>query len=237
MGRPENPVDYTVPHRGMLADFLRAERRRAGKSYRQMAAGAAGMSSEATLKRAASGKWIPSKKTLAVYLTACESPSSAFVHASKLRLKARCDERGGRRRVFVDAINTPAMLLDGLFALHVNNGARPYEEMQELAGGAPLLPLSSISRILNRGMVPVDEQQMAAFVQGCGVRRDAQEKWMEAWRRAKGRTTTTGFYTPQVLLREMVRQLRDSDLRSMDFQALERQGPSSPASPSFTCRT
>ncbi|WP_405861904.1 hypothetical protein OG361_40765 [Streptomyces sp. NBC_00090] len=110
----------------------------------------------------------------------------------------------------MEGISTPAALLNGLAALHVNLGAQPYAQMQNLAGGAHMLPLSSISRILNREMLPVDERQMAAFIQGCGVLNRDREKWMETWRRVKRPASTTHFYTPS-LIEDLVSQLRNID--------------------------
>ncbi|MFF2778843.1 hypothetical protein ACFVU3_28540 [Streptomyces sp. NPDC058052] len=190
----------------MLAELLRAERVRAGTpTYKQMAAGSD--VSAATLKRAASGRSTPSAKTINAYLLACGSGVSTQERALILRLKARRDERGGRRKVFVEGSSIPTALLDGLAALHVNLGARPYEEMQKRVGGAHMLPLSSISRILNREMLPVDERQMAAFIQGCGVLNRDWLKWMEAWRRVKG--TESQPPRPQALRRINLLERRD----------------------------
>ncbi|MFF6888597.1 helix-turn-helix domain-containing protein [Streptomyces sp. NPDC012421] len=194
----------------MLAELLRAERDRAGSpTYEQMAA--ASEVSAATLKRAASGRSTPSEKTVNAYLLACGSGVSTRERALIWRLKARRDERGGRRKVYVEGISTPSALLDGLAALHVNLGARPYEEMQKRAGGAPMLPLSSISRILNREMLPVDEKQMAAFIQGCGVLNRDREKWMQAWRRVKG-VERRPSRPPEPRLLQLLEQRAERDL-------------------------
>lgn len=209
MGRLENPVDHSVPYRGMLADLLRGERRRAGgPSYEQMAA-RSGVSA-ATLKRAASGKHTPSTKTISSYLSACQSEGRTFVKAYILQVKSRRDERGGHGRVFVDGINTSAALLDALTTLYVNQGVPTYREMQSHAGGKHMLPISSISRILNRKMLPVDEHQMAAFLQGCFVFPRDQEKWLQAWRRVKG-SAPTSHYTPRAVVEQVTRMLREED--------------------------
>ncbi|MFB7429043.1 hypothetical protein ACFC0K_37790 [Streptomyces hydrogenans] len=206
----------------MLAELLRAERVRAGTpTYEQMAAGSE--VSAATLKRAASGRSTPSQQTIFAYLLACGSRVSILERANTLRLKARRDERGGRRKVFVEGISTPAALLDGLAALHVNLGARPYEEMQERAGGAHMLPLSSISRILNREMLPVDEKQMNAFIQGCGVLDRDREKWMEAWHRVKGTDSRALGLRAEVLFRSLSRRERHRVLVNVLDEASSRR--------------
>ncbi|MFI8966932.1 helix-turn-helix domain-containing protein [Streptomyces sp. NPDC053493] len=56
-GTHENPVDHSVPSRGELADFLRAERRASGLTYDHLAE-RTGISA-ATLKRAASSRVTP----------------------------------------------------------------------------------------------------------------------------------------------------------------------------------
>ncbi|MEV6332269.1 helix-turn-helix transcriptional regulator [Streptomyces sp. NPDC051909] len=182
MGRIENPVDYTVRHRGMLAGLLRAERASSGLTYAALEA-ATGISA-ATLKRAASGKSIPAQNTVEAFLKACGSDQRTVATAMGLRLKARRDERGGHTRVLATTISTPDQLADGLTAIHQNYGAPSYREMQRRAGGKHMIATSSISRILNRQMLPVDERQMAAFLQGCGMPVKLHKEWLNAWTRA-----------------------------------------------------
>ncbi|MGW7117948.1 helix-turn-helix domain-containing protein, partial [Streptomyces xanthophaeus] len=69
MGRPEKPVDRTLVACGLLADLLRAARRTAGVTHRTLAL-RTGVSA-ATLKRAASGRTVPSEATVRKFLTAC----------------------------------------------------------------------------------------------------------------------------------------------------------------------
>ncbi|MFD3998996.1 multiprotein-bridging factor 1 family protein [Streptomyces sp. NPDC058583] len=187
MARAENPVDHTVPNRGLLADLLRGERARAGMTYAELAT-KSGVSA-ATLKRAASGTTTPSQDTVKRYLMACKSPLKLVAKADSLRLKARRDERGGGTRFLASTVSAPHALADALKAIHINYGAPTYREMQHRAG-SHVLPLSSISRILQRQMLPVDERQMAAFLTGCGVPYKEQEAWLDAWARATGRAPT-----------------------------------------------
>ncbi|MFJ2937896.1 hypothetical protein ACIO8G_34665 [Streptomyces sp. NPDC087219] len=227
MGRPENPVDRTVPSRGELADLLRAERHRSGiKNYVQLAAAAGpDAPSPATLKRAASGQHTPSEKTLSAYLGACGSGPDTHRRARRLRVEARAAERGGRKKVFVEGINTTDALLDGLAALHVNHGAPPYEKMRA-RGGKHALPLSTISRILNRQMLPVYEKQMEAFIKGCDVRDRDHEKWMEAWRRVKQPVSKQPVITThrRTLAADLETLFRDLDPRSAAIRRRMNRG-------------
>ncbi|MEU7697163.1 helix-turn-helix domain-containing protein [Streptomyces sp. NPDC039028] len=191
MGRTANPVNYDVPTRGQLAELLRTEK--AGTTYDELAA-QTGLSA-ATLKRAASGNVVPSAKVIDAFLTACGSTLSTRLMAESLRRRARRDERGGyTRSIRTATINTADMLADAIEDLYRNAGAPTYREMQERAGGAYLLPLSSISRMLRRQMLPVDEKQMLAFVRGCHVPQREQAEWAEAWRRVKERSSHSPSY-------------------------------------------
>ncbi|MFD0371137.1 helix-turn-helix domain-containing protein [Streptomyces sp. NPDC127114] len=185
MGRTENPVDHSVPSRGELADFLRAERRASGLTYDHLAE-RTGVSA-ATLKRAASGRVVPAEHTVVSFLSACASGPAKITLALSMRQRARRDERGGGARVNPLLIFAPYELAVGLVALHKNAGSPSYREMTRRAGGSHLLPLSSISRILNRRTLPVSQQQMAAFIEGCGVRAGtkAHDEWLAAWSRSR----------------------------------------------------
>ncbi|MFE2015667.1 helix-turn-helix domain-containing protein [Streptomyces sp. NPDC059491] len=191
MGRTANPVNYDVPTRGQLAELLRTEK--AEVTYDELAP-LAGVSA-ATLKRAASGKVIPSEAVIDAFLTACGSTPHTILAAKSLRRRARRDELGGyTRSVRTATINTADMLADALRDLYRNAGAPTYREMQARAGGAYELPLSSISRMLHRQMLPVDEKQMRAFVKGCQVSQREQDEWVEAWRRVKERSSHSPLY-------------------------------------------
>ena len=82
---------------------------------------------------------------------------------------------------------SPHELAVGLVALYRNAASPPYREMVQRAGGDHTLALSSISRIVNRRALPVTERQMAAFLQGCGVRPGTKQHdaWLAAWSRTK----------------------------------------------------
>ncbi|MFE6819601.1 helix-turn-helix domain-containing protein [Streptomyces sp. NPDC057675] len=180
MGRTANPINYDVPTRGQLAELLRGEK--AGKTYDDLAS-LSGVSA-ATLKRAASGNTIPSEKVIDAFLEACGSDPRTARKAKSLRRHARRDELGGYTRpVRPVTINTGDKLADALIDTYRNAGAPTYREMQTRAGGAYLISLSTISRILHRQTLPVDTQQMVAFLKGCNVARRDHGEWIEAWRR------------------------------------------------------
>ncbi|MFB7429667.1 helix-turn-helix domain-containing protein [Streptomyces hydrogenans] len=69
MGRPENPVDFTVPARGKLAELLRAVRHEAGLTYDELAVRTG--RSPATLKRACGGKKVPKEKVVVDIVQEC----------------------------------------------------------------------------------------------------------------------------------------------------------------------
>ncbi|WP_338499031.1 helix-turn-helix domain-containing protein [Streptomyces sp. SJL17-4] len=186
MGRTENPINYEVSTRGRLAELLRAEK--AGRTYDELAT-LTGVSA-ATLKRAASGKVVPAETVVDSFLAACGSAPRTVRTAKSLRFQARRDELGGPIRVLATTVNTADALSDAFEALHRNAAAPTYREMQKSAGGAYLLPLSSVSRILRRQMLPVDEQQLVAVLRGCRVPEREHGEWVKAWRRAMGRSSS-----------------------------------------------
>ncbi|MFG2776131.1 helix-turn-helix domain-containing protein [Streptomyces sp. NPDC048350] len=220
MGRSENPVDRTVATRAKLAELLRKERARAALTYAEMAA-RAGVSA-ATLKRAASGTATPSQDTVQRFLTVCNSNQHVRTTAERLRLTARRDERGGRAQLMPSTVSAPHDLADALEALHRNAGAPSYREMQRRAS-AHLLPLASISRILNRKMLPVDEQQMAAFLTGCGMPSNTHAVWLDAWARATGRARPSIMDAMvDASIREWLQTLGEGPERGIRIRAMER---------------
>ncbi|WKU42649.1 tetratricopeptide repeat protein [Streptomyces sp. VNUA116] len=181
MGRIENPIDWSIPARGELAALLRTARKEAGITYQELSE-RTGLSS-ATLKRAASGRVLPSEITIEQFLTACGGSAQDTTHATALRCDARRQEFGPPgRTVRIALISAPAELGNALVGLYRNAGAPTYRKMQARAG-THWLALSSLSRILNRQMLPGSRGQMIAFLQGCGVPEKQQGDWIEAWRR------------------------------------------------------
>ncbi|WP_407841369.1 helix-turn-helix domain-containing protein [Streptomyces sp. DSM 116496] len=188
MGRPENPVDFTVSARGELAALLRKHRQAAGLTYEQLAA-RTGLSS-ATLKRAAAGKRTPSETVVMKFVGGCDV-SKSDVLASRIGwARARLEERG-----FSDhRVPTPGLIASrgelsrAIVDLYERAGAPPLRLMQERAG-AEWLAISSAHRIINRQALPRTREQMAAFLRGCGIRSSrAQKDWLNAWARTMSTT-------------------------------------------------
>lgn len=69
-------------------------------------------------------------------------------------------------------------------------GAPTLREIQENSDNPHALPLSTVGRIVARKTVPADEQQLLAFLHGCGVR-DQDAAWRKAW--AKVATACEGL--------------------------------------------
>ncbi|MFB6564079.1 helix-turn-helix domain-containing protein [Streptomyces sp. NPDC056400] len=182
MGRPESPVDLTVPARGELAEALRALRAGAGLTYAELAANTC--LSAATLKRAASGRTVPSWETAKVFASACGSLPAGLHRAW---LKARIAERGRlkqlRRPRSPELATTLGDLGEAMEYSYESAGAPSLRQLQERAGGSHLLPVSSAARIVNREALPASRQQCFAFLIACGLPDRAAERWAQAFDR------------------------------------------------------
>ncbi|MFF3982289.1 helix-turn-helix domain-containing protein [Streptomyces sp. NPDC055808] len=182
MGRRENPVDFTVRRRGDLAALLRQHRETAGFTYQQLAA--LTRLSAATLKRAASGRTVPSQSTVEAVITACGGNTDDHAAALQLWRQARIEERRGhrpaRRAPHPELIASRAELSLGLVRLHDLAGSPSLRAMQQRAG-AQWLAISSASRILRRQTLPATEGQMEGFLRACLVPERSRASWLEAW--------------------------------------------------------
>ncbi|MFD8953911.1 helix-turn-helix domain-containing protein [Streptomyces xanthophaeus] len=207
MGRPEKPVDRTLVACGLLADLLRAARRTAGVTHRTLAL-RTGVSA-ATLKRAASGLTVPSEATVRKFLTACGATPDELARGCELRRAARAAQLGPAEGVAIPValISTRAELRTALVALHRQAGSPSYRHMQDRAGQV-WLALSSLSRILNRKMLPTSRGQMSAFLRGCGAPEEQRGHWLTAWERVtrpyrlpSTRLSPAAALNPRVVLR------------------------------------
>ncbi|MFH8886744.1 helix-turn-helix domain-containing protein [Streptomyces californicus] len=187
MGRPEKPVDGPY-FRQQLALYLRGLRIAAGPTYEQMATYV--KVSPATLKRAASGKSVPTFAVAMTFCVACmvhrRSGPFELSDLQDLWLRARMEERGTLRlrKPKPEYIADTADLSQALRALYEHAGAPPLRTVQKKAGGAEHLPLTTLSRIIARETLPVDLAQFKAFLRGCGVSPgEAQEEWAKVWRK------------------------------------------------------
>ncbi|MFE2246644.1 helix-turn-helix domain-containing protein [Streptomyces lavendulae] len=179
MGRCELPVDYTVRARGDLAAALRELRAEAGLTYDELAS-RTGVSA-ATLKRAASGRTVPSWKTFSAFTEACCNVDGAvmsqlrreFGELTGLWRSARVAERGRlktlRRPPAPELITTAGQLSEALEYFYEKSGAPPLRQLQAQAGGAYLLPVSSAARIVARQALPASPQQCVAFLTALGL--------------------------------------------------------------------
>ncbi|MER7338586.1 helix-turn-helix transcriptional regulator [Streptomyces sp. NPDC000075] len=180
MGRPELPVDSTSPDRGLLASRLRELRRSARLTYDELAVKTS--LSPATLKRAASGRSVPSWDTVEAFAGVCGGDLDA-VRAlwENARITGRGRLRELRRPGSPELITTRGALSEALEYFYERAGAPSLRRLQELAGGRHLLPVSSAARIVGRQALPASRQQCAAFLTACGITGSRLERWADAF--------------------------------------------------------
>lgn len=197
MGRPDKPVDRTVPARAKLADFLRARKAASGMTYEQMARDV--YSSEATLKRAASGACVPSWATVVDFIETTATPEEETLMGSTLVARARGHElwvrarRGTRAPYYVHKapdprlIATEADFIKFLRDQHVWAGYPTPGEMQRIVQRPWDLPPSTTRRIIAGEILPVGPHQAMAFLNACYLTTSAElEPWLAAAVRAIG---------------------------------------------------
>lgn len=219
MGRPEKPVDRSVPARAKLADFLRERRKSAGRTYEQMSELLLGMPSKATYERAASGASIPSWETVEMFINATitndemstSTLAPVYMRGQELWIQAR---RATRAPYYVhkapdpDLISTEADFLRDLRRQHVWAGYPTPGEMERHLGPGEL-PGSTTRRIIKGEILPVDPQQTIAFLKACYVVTPiALEPWLAAAARAL--TRVPAGYKWTMAYHELVTQIRKS---------------------------
>jgi transcriptional regulator with XRE-family HTH domain len=134
MGRPENPIDTTVPERAALAAMLRRLRQRSRLTYQDLATHAE--LSAATLKRAASGTTVPREATVESFVRSCRGSETEVATAIALWKKARIAERGqlhGLNAPAPSCISSQRDLSLALRAAYERAGASTLRRMQEKA--------------------------------------------------------------------------------------------------------
>jgi hypothetical protein len=199
MGRPERPVDRTVPQLAALADFLREQRQKAGLTYKQLSEETA--ASAATLKRAASGKSLPRQWVVEQYLGACHRlsgedrkdpwgilPAAAAAHGERLWKQARHAVLVPQRAYAAPCpqyVRDKADLSGALRDLHAWAGSPPVRLMEDRAGGFGALPHSTAHRIIRGKALPTSEKQMVAFLDACEIPESKYADWMAAWLKGK----------------------------------------------------
>ncbi|MEW2530660.1 helix-turn-helix domain-containing protein [Streptomyces sp. NPDC047071] len=234
MGRPEKPVDRTVPARAKLADFLRERKAAAGLTYEQMAARARPPRSKATFERAGAGARVPSLGTVyaAIQVTVTDEErrndkwlTNAYYRGKNLWLGAR---RATRAPYYVykapdpNLIASEADLSRLLRNQHVWAGAPSPREMARVSS-AWLLPPSTSRRIIAGDTLPVDPQQTIAFLYACSVDDPtALGPWLDAAVRARkdsGRSTSEWLRARQGI-NELVNVFHDRTMRVLLFRDL-----------------
>ncbi|MFF7647125.1 helix-turn-helix domain-containing protein [Streptomyces canus] len=220
MGRPEKPVDRSVPARAELADFLRALKADAGLTYERMATASGGAPSKATLERAASGRSVPAWDTVAAYVSLTMTPNTRLMSPWDPMRRARvlwiCARRATRAPYYLHKAPDPQMVwgvADFSRALrdqHVWAGCPTPGEMERMAGPG-MLPSSTTRRIIQGQILPVDPAQAIAFLTIC----DAREMvlWIEAGLRAlmNDRPHDVGTYAWVKAHKRMLAEQAESD--------------------------
>lgn len=182
MGRPERPVTTSSKALSDLALWLREQRARSGRTYRELAIRT--KCTATTLQRAASGNTVPTRATVLSYARACDASAEV---ALKLWKAARYEAAAGGRRGRVpkpDLIWDPAELSRALVDLYLRAGAPPLRLMEIRAGGLGVLPRSAAHRIVKGLTIPFYSSQFKGFLKACEVPEHEHEKWVAAWGRA-----------------------------------------------------
>ncbi|KPI11861.1 helix-turn-helix domain protein [Actinobacteria bacterium OV450] len=181
MGRRELPVDNTVPALSTLATTLRELRAEAGLTYDELAV-KTGLSPTA-LKRALSGRTLPSRESVTAISEACGGSGVAVELWRQARIAARGRLPRLRPPGAPELITTRGALSEALEFFYEKAGAPSLRRLQALAGGAHLLPVSSAARIINRQALPASRQQCVAFLTACGPGPHLVQRWADAYER------------------------------------------------------
>ncbi|WP_046780870.1 helix-turn-helix domain-containing protein [Streptomyces yangpuensis] len=208
MGRPEKPVDQTVPELARLATFLRDERAKTNRSYAVLADVAE--VSAATLKRAAAGTSLPTWHTVRQYLRAChvQVPHLVFVRLAEqlfftdlyapgfqdtldqamvywnLAQKGMQKVQNRRPRPMPTCryVYDEADLSARLRELHAWAWSPSAHVMEERAGDFGVLPHSTAHRIIKGQTLPRRIDQLHGFLRACGLPESKWNDWTTAWR-------------------------------------------------------
>jgi transcriptional regulator with XRE-family HTH domain len=193
MGRPEKPVDHTVPALGALAEHLRAMRRDAGLTYRQLAERT--NYSSAQLKRAASGVSLPAYKLMLSYARGCSldrtgewarmQATSLYEEANRAVRRKHIEARASTVRPKPEYARDPADLSGAMRDAWARAGRLPSRQMEARSAGQ--LPHSTAHAICKGRCIPRDLRQFVAFLHACEIRGTALGPWFRAWFKICGR--------------------------------------------------
>jgi len=188
VGRPEKPIPPTASTQlRQLAVLLRELRSGAGLTYGALTARSeAGGFSAATLRRAASGTWLPSENVTTAFANACGADPGP---ALQLRLKAAraaawADEPDKPRRVSPGEVFSTTDLRTAMRYIHLQAG-RP--STRELEAHAPHghLPHTTLDRVLDPRQRPrlPGAELLEAFLTGCRIPAHRRTAWLTARQR------------------------------------------------------
>ncbi|MGW5343395.1 hypothetical protein [Streptomyces sp. NPDC004050] len=220
MGRPEKPVDQTVPELARLATFLREERARVKKSYAVLATCCTEVS-EATLKRAAAGTVLPGWHTVDQYLRACHVQGSQPVYVRRNgeafftdRYSADFRETLSRARSLWEEAKSAVVsgvkprprplptcrfvydeadLSARLRELHEWAWSPSAHVMEARGGDYGALPHSTAHRIIKGQTIPGHLRQMEGFLRACGLPESRWKSWIAAWGSTKNKRLLDTF--------------------------------------------
>jgi hypothetical protein len=143
---------------------------------------------------------VPQRATPEAYVEGCGGGQDAVRAADALWRQARIEERGRltqthapRSELIVDA----ADLSRALEAVWERAGAPSLRQIRDRSGNPLALPVSSAARIVKRDTVPADEQQLRAFLTGCGIPPEQHAVWTAAFAKVSSASVAaTAAMTP-----------------------------------------
>ncbi|MER6471546.1 helix-turn-helix domain-containing protein [Streptomyces collinus] len=231
MARPEAPVDRTVPELGRFAEHLRAMRHAAHLTYQDLASRTS--CSAATLKRAASGKSLPSPAVATQYALGCTRVSNdndaaqAAMRLHKEAAEAVAEARRRSRRSTVlpkpQFARAEGDLSGALRDAWRRDGKPSFRAMERDAGDHGALPRSTAHAIAKGRTVPREFLQYIRFLEACGVSGSELAPWIRARLKICGYPTLAQLQTAARALKGATeRTLWDVLLQDLDDDALVR---------------
>ncbi|MEH0589794.1 helix-turn-helix domain-containing protein [Streptomyces sp. B21-106] len=196
MGRPEAPVDFTVPTLGYLAYHLRLMRHSAGLTYSELAERVG--YSAAHLKRAASGGMLPTLEVSLAYAYGClgnhDDPTPVWTVLELHRDASKAMEEAAREKQRSTVVPKPQYARDpadlsGAMRDAWSRAGKPSARIVE-SRTLGQLPRSTANVITKGRTVPRDFRQYVAFLQACGISDRALQPWFRAWFKVVDRPDT-----------------------------------------------
>ncbi|WP_405914745.1 hypothetical protein [Streptomyces sp. NBC_00728] len=219
MGRPQKPI-IAAPALTDLAQWLRTRRSECHLTYREMAC-LSGIHAT-TLQRAAAGASVPRLAVVEKYSEVCQADLAV---ARGLWRAARYEARlkqghpaDAGRALRPELVRDFADLVHLMRELHLRAGAPSLRTLQRNAGKHGQLPRSTLQRVLSGHALPSFDH-LVAFVEGCGVSRDALRAWQWAWQRAE-RVRRSGEGAEAVFRAELLHELRSPLISVVGFSSV-----------------